>query len=662
MRMRASIFPARKWKTFLFIAAVASMLLFHFSPSPAPANDTPKEKIVSEAKPAEAQPAPSHGAPKPQAEPAPSEKAAPAEPAAPAQPAEKPAEPKSPPEPEAKPEPVKAEKQEAAAKPEPPKEQVAGPKETKPEEAQPVEPAKPATPAAKPEEKRLADKPAEPQVKEEEPAKEAEEEEAETAELTNESCMDCHTADILDWSKEDRQDNVVVDEKGPQPPKKKPVYVFGEVKLAIDIEKFKAGVHAETACVECHNDIEELPHKQRLKSVECADCHDDAVEAVNAGPHGEKAGEKAPTCIGCHDAHYGKAPAASAEDWNKKYCLDCHKANGLDTVAAHKSLYEPELHMAHGCLICHQGEERGVHNIVSAKTKTASCQACHNKYTALSTEKPVPVAITYTGFINEKVRKAYGYLVGAHRIPLLDLIVILAVLGPLALPIFHGGGRILTRRKEPLKLPEEKVLLHPAFERGWHWFQAVCIVMLIITGIVLHWPEKFSVGAFQWAVDWHNIFGWCAVIAWLAWFAYNIGSGRIKHYIPRSGDIPTGMIKQARFYGYGIFKHEPHPYAPSEDNKFNPLQKIAYLKFQLLLFPLLLISGLLYMYPETFKGIIDAIGGMTVLAIIHYILAALFAAFLMAHLYLATTGETIGENFKAIITGYGVKTDDHHHA
>ncbi len=621
MRTRASILPVRKWKSFLFIAAVAAFLAFNFTLPPVHGDDTAKETAMSQAKPAEAQPEPAADASKPQAPPASAKQPAPATEATPA----------------------KAVKEEDTAKP--PEARAQPPKEA----------------AAPP-----AEKPAEPEVKQEEPAESADQEkeeaEKEPEALSNESCMDCHNADILDWSKEDRQDNVVVGDKRPQPPMKKPVYVFGELKLSIDMDKFKAGVHAETTCVECHNDIEELPHNQRLKAVACADCHDEAAEAVKAGPHGEAAGDKAPTCIGCHDAHYGKAAATYAKGWNRKYCVDCHKANGLDTVKAHTSLYEPALHLAHGCLICHQGEEAGVHNIVSAKTRTASCQSCHNKYTALAKEPPVPVSILYTGFINEKVHKEFGYVIGAHRIPLLDLIVILLVLGPLALPIIHGGGRILTRRKEPLKLPDEKILLHPAFERGWHWFQALCIVMLIITGIILHWPEKFSAGAFQWAVSWHNIFGWGVVFAWLAWLGYNLGSGRIKHYIPRSGDIPKGMIVQAKFYGYGIFKHEPHPYAPSEDNKFNPLQKIAYLKFQLLLFPLLLISGLLYMYPETFKGIIDGIGGITVLAIIHYILAALFAAFLMAHLYLATTGETIGENFKAIIFGYGIKSDHDHHA
>ena len=265
------------------------------------------------------------------------------------------------------------------------------------------------------------------------------------------------------------------------------------------------------------------------------------------------------------------------------------------------------------------------------------------------------------GFINKEVLAKFGYVVGAHRIPALDTVLILVVIGPLVLPIFHGGLRILTRRKGPIELPEEKILLHPLIERLWHWTQAVCIVVLIITGIMIHWPEKFG-GWFQWAVDIHEWFGWATVIVFLVWLVYNLGTKRITHYIPKKGEIPKGMITQAKFYGYGIFKHEPHPYAPSEDNKFNPLQKIAYLQFQVLLMPLLLISGLLYMYPDYFQGFIKAIGGMVVLATIHYILGALFAAFLVAHLYLATTGETIGENFKAIILGYGTKSDHHHHA
>ncbi len=539
--------------------------------------------------------------------------------------------------------------------------------EVKQEQAKQTEEAKPQeTEESKPQETEEA----KPQVTEEAPPQaeqeaqpEQEAEEAESGEFDNQSCIDCHNPDILEWSKEDKLDNVIVEDE-PAPPRKKPPFVMGELNLSIDEEKYGESVHADTMCIDCHYDIEEIPHKQRLKSVNCADCHD--TEAVAESAHGEKEGAKSPGCIGCHDVHYSQGAGAEEDKWQEKLCVDCHNAYGLDTVAAHKHLYEPGLHMAKGCMICHQGEEEGVHYIPRVETKVAQCEDCHSKYTILSADKYEPKGfwnyIFISEWLNADAMKEYGYVVGAHRVPLLDLVLVLIVLGPLGLPIVHGGLRILTRRKEPVELPEEKILLHPLVERIWHWVQALCIVVLIITGVIIHWPEAFT-GWFDWAVTVHNWFGWLTVIVWLVWLIYNLGSGRIKHYIPTREDVPKGMIVQAKFYGYGIFKHEPHPYAPSEDNKFNPLQKFAYLKFQLFLFPILLISGLLYMYPVEFKGIIDAIGGMTVLATIHYILAALFAAFLMAHLYLATTGETIGENFKAIITGYGIKADhDHHHA
>lgn len=510
-----------------------------------------------------------------------------------------------------------------------------------------------------------AEEPEEPEAAEED--KDAEEEqEVEPEALENQSCLDCHNPDILEMSVEDRLDNVEV-EGEPQPPRKKPRYSLEKFSLSIEEEKYAAGTHADTMCVECHTDIEALPHKQRLEAVDCASCHEESVELIKASAHGEKAGSKGLTCTGCHDVHYSKGMDAYAKDFKAKACMDCHAAYGLDTIKAHAGLYEYRIHVKMGCLICHEGEKPLVHQIPYVKTKVATCESCHSRHTILTSEKPKPMSffayITQTTFINSDVIKKFGYVVGANRIPALDTILILVVLGPLGLPAVHGGLRILTRRKEPIELPEEKILLHPLPERIWHWLQALCIVVLILSGIVLHWPETLP-GWFDTMVTVHNWFGWGAVIAFLFWLVYNLASGRITHYLPKKGEIPTGIIKQAKFYGYGIFKHEPHPYAPSEDNKFNPLQKIAYLKFQVFLFPILLISGLLYMYPETFSGVIGTIGGIKVLGLIHYILGALFAAFLMAHLYLATTGETVGENFKAIITGYGIKSehDEHHTA
>ena len=485
----------------------------------------------------------------------------------------------------------------------------------------------------------------------------------EAKEVDNQTCLGCHNPDILKMSKEELADQVNVGDK-PVPSSAKPLFVFGELNLSIDEKKYGEGIHKDLTCVSCHKDITEIPHNQRLALVDCKECHEDSFDSIQGGAHGKKAGPKAPPCIGCHNVHYGQAQSTYEGEFKSRVCLDCHTAYGMNNAEQHKFLQQAEIHMKLGCLVCHKGDKPGVHNMPAAKGKTASCEQCHNKYSILSTAKPAPkdffTSIVEIQFINKDLFDSYSYVVGAHRSHALDFILIILVLGTLALPIFHGGLRILTRKKGGRHASEEKIYLHPLFERIWHWFQALCVIMLIITGIMIHWPEIFP-GWFDWSVSVHNWFGWAAVISWGAWFLYAIFSGRISHYFPKKGEIPGGLIKQAKFYGYGIFKHEPHPYAPSEDNKFNPLQKIAYLKFQLILLPLLLLSGLVFMYPETFSGVVRVVGGLWVVATIHFVLGALFAAFVIAHLYLATTGETVSENFKAMVSGYGTKEDHGDH-
>jgi len=68
--------------------------------------------------------------------------------------------------------------------------------------------------------------------------------------------------------------------------------------------------------------------------------------------------------------------------------------------------------------------------------------------------------------------------------------------------------------------------------------------------------------------------------------------------------------------------------------------------------PLQIISGVLLWDLETFHPIIERLGGVRVVDAFHIILAYVFAAFLLVHLYLATLGHTFFSHFKAMIVGY----------
>src|SRR5512140_2455734 len=76
----------------------------------------------------------------------------------------------------------------------------------------------------------------------------------------------------------------------------------------IDAAAILASPHAGVACTDCHADLAgaEFPHPEKLKPVDCGQCHDDEQTQYNESLHGQAAhrGDKdAPTCKECHGTH-----------------------------------------------------------------------------------------------------------------------------------------------------------------------------------------------------------------------------------------------------------------------------------------------------------------------------------------------------------------------
>lgn len=112
------------------------------------------------------------------------------------------------------------------------------------------------------------------------------------------------------------------------------------------------------------------------------------------------------------------------------------------------------------------------------------------------------------------------------------------------------------------------------------------------------------------------------------------------------------IFVMAKFYSSGIFKHEPHPFKPSHINKHNPLQRLTYLAILTMLSPLIWFTGWLYLFYADW-----AAWGLTKLqlewiAVGHTVGAFLMLAFLISHLYLATTGHKVTSQVKTMITGW----------
>ena len=195
----------------------------------------------------------------------------------------------------------------------------------------------------------------------------------------------------------------------------------------------------------------------------------------------------------------------------------------------------------------------------------------------------------------------------------------------------------------------KKEYVYRGFERFWHWMQAMLILFLGLTGFEIHGSIEFF--GYEQAVQYHNI----AAISFLILIAFAIfwhfTTGEWRQYLPTAKNLRA----QAEYYFFGIFRNAPHPTKKTVLSKLNPLQKLVYAALKVLVIPVMVLSGLLYMfyrYPQRHEVLSLNVRSLEWIAVIHTVGAFLLLSFLVAHLYLITTGQTITSNLKAMLTGY----------
>jgi len=195
----------------------------------------------------------------------------------------------------------------------------------------------------------------------------------------------------------------------------------------------------------------------------------------------------------------------------------------------------------------------------------------------------------------------------------------------------------------------KQVYVYRAFERFWHWMQAILIFFLAFSGFEIHGSYTFF--GFKDAVKYHNIAAYMLIILIVFAIFWHFSTGEWRQYIPSFKNIAA----QLNYYIFGIFKNAPHPTKKTVLSKLNPLQKLTYFGLKILVIPVIVTSGLLYMlyrYPQR-HGIESLnIQSLELIAIVHTIAAFFLLSFIVAHLYLITTGENVSSNLKAMITGF----------
>lgn len=195
----------------------------------------------------------------------------------------------------------------------------------------------------------------------------------------------------------------------------------------------------------------------------------------------------------------------------------------------------------------------------------------------------------------------------------------------------------------------KKEYVYRSFERFWHWMQAALIIFLGATGFEIHGSIHFF--GFDQAVRYHKAAAISFLVLIIFAIFWHFTTGEWRQYIPTWKNLRA----QAEYYIFGIFRNAPHPTKKTVLSKLNPLQKIVYAALKVLVIPIMVGSGLLYMfyrYPQKYEVVSLNVGGLEVIAILHTIGAFLLLSFFAAHLYLITTGLTVTSNLKAMITGY----------
>ncbi|TFH88529.1 DUF4405 domain-containing protein [Billgrantia azerbaijanica] len=251
---------------------------------------------------------------------------------------------------------------------------------------------------------------------------------------------------------------------------------------------------------------------------------------------------------------------------------------------------------------------------------------------------------------------------------------------------------------------------HSAFTRLWHWVNAACLLVLLMSGLqifnahpALYWgkdshfdspalsiravrddagewrgitqvgPYRFDTTgvlglsgpaearerrAFPaWATlpgprwlaagrGWHFLAGWLFAPLLVAYLLYLILSGQLRRRL-----LPRGH--EWRHIGHTLYDHLRLRFPRGEEARhYNLLQKLAYLLVLFVITPLVILTGLT-MSPSmdaAWPWLLDIFGGRQSARTLHFLCALALVGFFLIHIVLVLLSG-VGNNLRSMITG-----------
>ena len=227
----------------------------------------------------------------------------------------------------------------------------------------------------------------------------------------------------------------------------------------------------------------------------------------------------------------------------------------------------------------------------------------------------------------------------------------------------------------------ELVKRHRLFTRVWHWVNAVAIIVMLMSGLMisnahprLYWGQYganldkpwldltlyLERGHFPgWATipstynlslarEWHLAFAWVLAFGFLAYIIVSLLNRHLQHDLAlKRGELsPKHLIEEVVHHAQLKF-----PTGAAALN-YNTLQKLTYILVLFVLFPLLILTGLCLMpglSPIT-GWAVDLFGGRATARSLHFISAGGIAAFIVVHLTLVVLAGPYNE-IRSMVTG-----------
>ncbi|MGB8491418.1 MAG: cytochrome b/b6 domain-containing protein [Bacteroidales bacterium] len=197
--------------------------------------------------------------------------------------------------------------------------------------------------------------------------------------------------------------------------------------------------------------------------------------------------------------------------------------------------------------------------------------------------------------------------------------------------------------------------LYPKWVRLWHLFNAILFIILIVTGLSMQYTGKHQellMVGFAKSVRWHNVSAVLLLLNYIFFVVSNLLTENQKYYhISRKDFLPELWI-QLRYYAYGMFKGEKHPFPITEKRKFNPLQKFTYVLAMYVAMPLLIISGIGLLLPEITITRFLGVSGLILTDLLHITMGFLLSVFMIIHIYTCTLGSKPLTLFRGMISGF----------